>query len=416
MRRLPALTAATLTLTLAGCWPAPGHDPNRSSYNDLDTAIDVTTVEDLELAWEQPLGWQNGQELFRERAGNPILSNAGLVTISTPSSLAAFEPATGTRRWLRGSSSDPGRDQDTFAHGDAVFGGYGRTSVLWNDAGTGAPASGNPYIGQAPALRGDVVASTWRYPGLDTLDANVELVVGSMADPASRWNGTLWYGRGGGLPVRPGITLAEDQVLYAGPGLRSSTPGDGTLVNALRSYPLTAVPEDCGPGYPADYACPTWISPPLDGTAATAPVLKPDGSAAYVGTDAGTLYSLATTVGSVNWSVAAGSAITAPPALAIGQLYVPTASGSLLAIDNSAGDRPWTSPPGDALTVQPAVAGGVVFTGDAGGTVAARDADTGALLWSDEMGSPITGAPIVTLDKLFVGTEDGRLVAYELGA
>lgn len=416
-----AAAAAFMTVALAGCWPVPGHDANRSGFNDLETAIDAGNVATLDVAWEHPVGFivpNGGSPVFiRERAGHPIVSNAGLVTLTTQSSIAAFDPATGTRAWQRSDSVDSGHRGDLTATGDVLVAGFGNGRFSWGTrwyvAATGELQSGRSGFTPGLTVRGDLAASITTWPSSGGGDTRLRLIAGPTTPGATPLTTTLWYGWSTDYPGGGGVTIGPDQILYAGPGLRATAPGDGTLVNALRSFPTTGGDLTCGPATHAQYLCPTWVSPALDATTVGDPVLTPDGTTAYVITTAGTAYALSTTDGAIRWSASVGATVVDTPALAYGRLYLPTEGGSLVALDAATGAPAWATPAtGSALTWQPAVAGGVVFTGDADGTLAAHDTDTGALLWSDELASPITGAPAITLGQVFVGTDDGRLVAY----
>jgi outer membrane protein assembly factor BamB len=416
-----AAAAALIAVALAGCWPAPGHDANRSGFNDLETAITTGNVATLGVAWEHPVGWIERGEfptLHQERAGHPIVSNTGLVTVTTPSSVTAFDPATGARAWQRGDVYDPQLRGDLTATGAVLVAGTGNGRFSWTtswlDAATGAPLSDRPRFVPGVTVRGDLGAGTTTLPSSGGGTTWLRLVYGPTTPGATSLTASLWLGPSTDYPGGGGVTIGPDQLLYAGPGLRATTPGDGTHVNALRAFPTTGGDHTCGPATHAQYLCPTWVSPALDATTVGGPVLSPDGATAYVVTTAGTAYAMSTTDGAIRWSAPVGATVLETPALAYGRLYLPTEGGPLVALDAATGALAWATPAaGAALTVQPAVAGGVVFTGDADGTVAAHDVDTGSLLWSDELGSPITGAPAVTLGKVFVGTEDGRLVAYE---
>lgn len=421
MRR--TIVAVVSAVVLAGCWPAPGQGPDRQSWNVFETGIDVGNAATLTEAWTSTVGWPDGPgEIRPERAGNPIVSNAGLVTITTPNSVSVFEASTGNPRRVTGQSGFAELfDTDVVAAGDALLVGYGNDrsgwTTRWADARTILWISDMPSFGRGLSVRGERAAGTSVAPRPELTDAVVSLTVGSTTTAADRWSGALWSGPAGEKPLQYGVTLGTGQVLHAGPGLLSAAPGDGTLGNGLRAFADPASgPSTCGPPTDAHYACPAWVAP-LGGTGATPPVLSSDRTVAFTVTDAGTAYAVDTTTGAVRWSTPVGSAVAATPALADGSLFVPTASGSLVVLDAGDGSPSWSTGPGSGLTVQPAVAGGVVFTGAADGTVRAFDASgcgtpTCTDLWSAATGSRITGAPAVSLGTLFVGTEDGHLVAY----
>lgn len=421
MRR--TIVAVVSAVVLAGCWPAPGQGPDRQSWNVFETGIDVGNAATLTEAWTRTVGWRDDAGvIYPERAGNPIVSNAGLVTITTPNSVRAFEASNGNDLWWSSQSGFAELfDTDVVASGDALLVGYGTDRSGWTTRWTGARGGGwisdMPTFGRGLSVRGERAAGTSVAPGAALSEAVVSLTAGSTATPADRWTGVLWSGPAAEKPLQYGVTLGTGQVLHAGPGLLSAAPGDGALGNGLRAFADRASgPSTCGPLTDAHYACPAWVAR-LDGTGATPPVLSSDRTVAFTVTDAGTAYAVDTATGAVRWSTPVGSAVAATPALADGSLFVPTASGSLVVLDAGDGSPSWSTAPGSGLTVQPAVAGGVVFTGAADGTVRAFDASgcgapTCGDLWSAATGSRITGAPAVSLGTLFVGTEDGHLIAY----
>jgi len=421
-----AAAVVGLTVALSGCWPAPGQGPDRQSWNPLETAIDVDDVDTLTEVWTSPVGWLRPGEFplfFPEPAAHPIVSNVGLVTVTTKSSIAAFDAETGTRQWIQNDNPPTGYDFDTdvVAVGDAVAVGHGNNRYGWStwerDARTGMSTGDSwPILGKGLSVRGRRAVGLRPGHGMALGDQVVWLYFGDLDDAAAAWSGqvsTVWE-----PPAR--VTLGADRVFHSGPGLLTSTPGDGTHVNGLRSFPVTDPPKGCGPVDEPYYLCPQWVAP-LDGAGATAPILSTDGATAYTVTDVGTAYAVDTATGAILWSTPVGSAVATTPALAEGVLFVPTASGALVVLDAEDGSVRWSTPTGSELTVQPAVAGegagGVVITGAADGTVRAfASAGCGEAtcsdVWSDATGSRITGAPAVSLGKLFVGTEDGRLIAY----
>jgi len=52
MRRIArAVLVGVAVAGLAGCWPYPGHDANRTAFNDLETRITPANVSRLTDAW-----------------------------------------------------------------------------------------------------------------------------------------------------------------------------------------------------------------------------------------------------------------------------------------------------------------------------------------------------------------------------
>lgn len=446
MRRILRVGAvAALVLTGAGCWPVPGHDANRTGWNDLETDITPITVGRLERAWT----FTNfgGTEVL-----DPVVSPDGVHAALGGCGVATVDAATGAGRWVQSfgtcelgpSVMDAG---PPFVQGGTVLAAVGWKLDTtpsdrwgWFTRGYGT-ASGEERANHDGAMIAAVRDGTGLFvdPSV-TLSGGPPFQVHGFGPPVTAHIGPMegldppWRRNiriaaapsGGGLEsVMP--TLGQTAFFHAGTGVMVSTPGDTTIGRAVRAYSTTTA----RPGCPVtsgtatfDVECPLWVTP-VDSRVTTSPTIDPGGATLYVGTDAGTVLALDVATGQVRWSASLGAAVSANLSLAEGTLYAPLADGRVAALPAGGCGAPtcassWESAAGSPITGQPAVAGNLVFTGSADGSVKAYDADgcrpTGGCppLWSDSLGSAITGAPAVTAGQLYVGTQDGRLVAYRL--
>jgi len=415
--RIAALGAGVLAL--AGCWPVPGQNADRTAYNSVETGLTPGTVGDLTQAWA-------ATTIPGRPLSAPVVSGGGVHVVVDGCALGTVRPEDGTLLWAR--TVDVTGICDPFAPntyiiqytppyvvGDRVLYGYrfrrpdthppidvGSGAIRSYDIATGADAAGpRPPSEFARGVRGDLLlgSSDRQLPPPMPVPAvffasNGTIAVVSLSDAGAppRQFATA----GGGPP-----TLGVDAIFQA----------SNTTVSA---YDVDEAHPGCGTD--ASLECPVWQTP-IDGNG-TDPVLAPGGdSVVYVGTTAGTVYALDAATGAVRWSVALGAAVSAPPALAEGVLYVPTADQRVVAVDAADGAAQWTAATAGVVGVQPAVAGGVVYTGSRTGTVEAfAAAGCGAAtcppLWSAGAGAAITGAPAVASGSVYVGTADGHLVAY----
>lgn len=440
MRRIArVLGVAGVVLALAGCWAVPGQNANRTAHNAFETELTPATVAELTEAWVS-------EELIPLVASDPVVSSSGVVVEIGGCVTLTLEPTDGSLVWLAppppsdcGEWPGPGvvvarADSGPFVVADRVltsgytivdfnaprppdygiFGGVSHRDVATGDD---LPDTTGPGMLLA-AVRDDIaVATTYRVawtvpqPGFPSIQRIVrETVVGSITDPAAR--------RTVSVVGTETATLGPDAFYASGSGTLSTTPGDGAPDGqALRAYSESEPRPGCGTGGTKE--CPLWATP-IDGTAPPAVIdADLDGTTVFVGTSAGSVYSIDAATGAVLWTASVGARVTASPALAGGVLYVPTADGRLVAVDTAVGTVLWEASTGSGITEQPAVAGGVVYTSSAGGSLDAFAAagcgdTTCTALWSAETGRSITGAPAVSGGRLYVGTDDGRVIAYAL--
>lgn len=419
----------------AGCWwPAAGQNADRTAVNELESRLSPANVGTMVERWRGDHSTDYG--LTGDFAsGDPVVSPAG-VHVGAGCDLTTLVPSTGEVRWHDHSlnesmcavaAADPARVTTVVVDDDHLLRGFGSASPYapptdigstdgW-DAATGEP-SGPGHVGVVLSARGSdaVFGSYETQPGEPAV-----VGIGPVDDPAQVRRFAIDIDP----PATDAMTLGSDLLFQAGPGPLATTAGDGSRGNAVRAYARDAARPGCGPlpaGGTVLVECPLWVTP-VDGAAATAPVLGSGGSTLYVGTDAGTVYALDAASGAVLWSTPVGAAVTAPPALAAGVLYVPTGDGRVVAVDATTGASLWLGGAGTtgAIAEQPAVGGGVVFTGAVDGWVRAFDAagcgaPTCGPLWSarPEPLQPITGAPAVSGGRVYVGTGSGTVVAYGL--
>jgi outer membrane protein assembly factor BamB len=413
---------------MTACWPSPGQNPDRTSYNPTETAITPETVGRLALDWEAPVDDGN--------VGAPVRSTRR-VHVTDNKSAYAFDIRTGARLWKVPAMRYPEGGPETtsgaaFVEGDRLLASSSSDSRI-----AGAPHtvfSFDVATGEGGPL--------WQDRGFNLQAVRGDRGAGSytIADSGGELR-YLYEKRGDQLYVRGladvrNVTIGTDAIYGNGSGFLPPFPWDldppGGVDDIVWGYGLWAYPfhEDAIEcpvvGAPEDYpplACPVWAAP-LDATLATEPTLAPDGPELYVGTYGGQAYAVDRGDGSVLWSAPLGGTAAAPPALADGVLYYVTTTGALVAIDAAGCGAPtcpplWTASLSGDGSVQPAVAGGLVFTASDSGALRAFDAAgcgaaTCAALWSAEVGGAISGAPAVTGGRLYVGVRDRGLLSYAL--
>src|SRR6187551_3006490 len=89
-RMMMVAMAVAAVLGLSACWPYPGHDPDRSSYNPGERTISQATVGNLVESWAAPLD--------DSVAGTPVVSSSG-VHVVAGKSVYGFDIHTGAQRW-----------------------------------------------------------------------------------------------------------------------------------------------------------------------------------------------------------------------------------------------------------------------------------------------------------------------------
>jgi PQQ-like domain len=455
-RIVRAAALGCLVLAVAGCWPMPGQNPDRTAYNSGERALTGATVRGLQERWR----WHDPAP-YEGAVHPPVLSPAGVLAagLCTATMLA---PSTGVQRWQQSTSSIPqdpsgfftecwelqgvgefvsgepaavrvaGRDLALVGTGwlIAYKGGHAETSQAYAfDAATGAHV-GVPGIemdGVPSALRSSRVLGLRQ--GADELfDTSVHLSVSDLGTPGSRrsavigWHDSLEY-------WNPGrVTAGTDLVFHAGDGSLATAPGDPAWGPGLRALSYALDRPGCGPwwhgwdpGVHRTVECPVWVNR-LDGSAATStPMLSGGGEVVYVRSDAGGTFAIDGATGATRWSAPTGPGDDM--ALAGDLLYVPTRDGRVLglSVDGCGAARCAALWSADTGTGEPAgpptVAGDVVYVGSAGRVFAfARDgcgAPRCTPLWSADTGDAPVRRPVVANGQLYVAS-GATLVAYGL--
>jgi outer membrane protein assembly factor BamB len=434
-RIVRALVVGALALVTAGCWPVPGHSPDRSGANPFETEITTLTVDGLHEVWR----WTGSDAVTA-----PVTSPGG-VHVLHGCRATTLDPETGSVRW-QSSIVDPSfpcsgvwiQPSEPYGTADgqkvlgSVVGGYVRApgvlqvgfSTRAFDVGSGA-SSDVPDVSFVLAQRGTQVVSFHESQSQPLVTSKalslVDLATGTTRGiPLSLQPSSVPLGI-------PQVTLGPEAVLHAGVGIMATEPGDGSTGYGVRGFSSTEARPGCGPVSfsfpgvpPASMAveCPVWVTP-VDGEP-TAPVLSPDQSTLYVRTSAGSLYAIDAVNGDVLWT-GSGLGDAGRPIYWDEVLYVPTGDGRIVAFVGDGCDEPaclpiWSYPTGTTEPVSTPAIGGHVLYATAGGTTYAFDAGgcrskVCSPLWS----GPGSGSPVVTNGRLYVSAPDGNgLLAYGL--
>jgi eukaryotic-like serine/threonine-protein kinase len=154
-----------------------------------------------------------------------------------------------------------------------------------------------------------------------------------------------------------------------------------------------------------------WSTALLQGdTAGTGLVIA--GDTIYLGTTAGTLYSVNTTTGQANWSYPAGHGLRSDPVIMYGNVYFTDVSGLLHAITAPEAKQVWTYSTGGSGSAGPAVAGGQVYACTSHG-LQSLDADSGQPGWTftPPGSASFVSTPTVVDGIIYVGCQDHNLYA-----
>jgi outer membrane protein assembly factor BamB len=387
-------------LLLTGCfWPAVGAGPGRTAHNPFEDTITAETVAGLEELWSAPT---------EGAARYPVTSAAGVHVVGDRT-VYGVARENGEQLWEHTMSWPvPGPRVGPMVNWDgALWAGWYMWGTLL-DPLTGDSLGDPPAEGQIQGVRSDQYAvvgfSGW-------IDATVNGSTFLVGDPEANLD----------YPDQT-MTLGEDHLFVAGPGLALSPDGLPVYSSSgLRAF-ATEELDFCYEHNPRDLAvaCPEWE---LTHEIRLPPVLDSEKDVLYAAYDT-TVLGVAAADGSELWSADVGVTVAVEPALADGVLFVVGGSpdgGRLVAVDADDGVVLWEADTSAGVEQQPAVAGGLVFTAATDGTVEvfAIDACAGSgggcdPVWSVGTGSAITGAPAVDRGQLYVGTADGRLVAYGL--
>ena len=210
----------------------------------------------------------------------------------------------------------------------------------------------------------------------------------------------LWLDRVGSLAASsPALDLRHKLVVFtllsARPG--ASAPGDGRVV-ALSMQTGRIV----------------W-SHALPAGSESSPLVH--GLSVFLGDQGGTVYSLRTYDGHLNWAFHASGAVKGGVAFAHGTLYFGDYGGHVYALRARNGGLLWSAGGNGTFYSTPALAFGKVFIGNTSGTVYALWASSGATAWTAGTGSYVYASAAVADvpgvgPTVYVGSYDGTEYAY----
>jgi outer membrane protein assembly factor BamB len=418
-----------LALATAGCWPVPGQNPDRTSYNGFEEAITDETVGDLVEVWRAQ-GWLDAPPLAT------VTSPGGAHSVSSCTVWTA-DPATGALRWEEATDINlcafggPGPfdfgepyvvDTDD---GPVVAAGMGVTYVRppgveegqWGTYLFGAADGsyrGTLDVGVAAAVRGDVVAGLADIPAAPGRTA-VRLALAQVGGTGRLATWTVGSEAPYGGLTPGGVTLGAQQVVHAGRGAVRADGGGLVAGNGLRAYDRAAPPAYCGDVDGVTVSCPAWTLP-TDGVPTT-PVVG--GGRIFTRTDAGTLYAAHAGTGELLWSATGLGDAGSPAFAADGGLWVPTGDGRVAIFDASgcgtATCAPLTSfDTGSGAAVStPAVTDDVVVVSTGGELVALPQDGCGSPTCGPLWTAPGEGTPIVSNGRIYA-RQGVEVVAYGL--
>jgi outer membrane protein assembly factor BamB len=427
-RRRPALVAGLgglAGLVLAGCWPVPAANPDRTNHNPHETTLTWEDVGDLVELWRYTPGSSLGTP------SDPVTS-AGGVHVTVGCGVVTLDPATGAERWSGGIPDaacgvgvphqgepyvlDTGEGQRVVAsYGESAVRAPGFLVAEWRtrsfDPATGAASPATS--GFVVAARDGATVSATRASvgpltageliGVDGRTFTLHAASTAIADPVSS------------------LTLGTDLVFHTGHAIATTTPGQPVFGQGVRAYPRVGGTGGCGPvtGPVASIsvACPAWFTP-TDGPA-TRPVLHAASGSLITRTAAGTLYVLDAATGAVRWT-STGHGAGGAPVLLFETIWLPTGTGQLQPFSVHGCGQPTCGPTSpyflETGTGQPvtaaAAAGDALLFATSGGEVHASTTctqDACPTLWS----APGTGSPVISDGRVYV-TDGASLVAYGL--
>ena len=312
---------------------------------------------------------------------SPAIGPDGTVyAASTGSQMAAFDPATGERRWvtekLFGFVASP-------AVGNGQVFNAGRGGAVWAfDAATGA------------------TLWEWVSPAGDTFVASPLLVGGVLlaADTGGRAyaldaeTGTVLAEYDLGAPVTASPTWTGEAVLFATQGgsaiaLGAATEGSSAAWDEAWQAQIEANSSD-----------------PNDLSIFANPIQA--GESVYVLPRGGRLWALDPATGAARMRLDTGGAALGTPAQFEGVLYLGTEAGTLLAFDPDAAEVLWETELGGLVRFGPVVdeAGVFVQTLSEEASVFALDRTTGELLWERGFGDG-NSTPLLYRDTVIVSGE-----------
>jgi outer membrane protein assembly factor BamB len=141
------------------------------------------------------------------------------------------------------------------------------------------------------------------------------------------------------------------------------------------------------------------------------------GLSVFLGDQSGTVYSLRTYDGHLNWAFHASGAVKGGVAFAHDAIYFGDYGSRVWAVNAADGREVWSAGAGGSIYSTPAVAFGRVYVGDEGGGVDAYWANSGAQDWRASTGAYVYASPAVAVvpglgPTVYIGSYDGNLYAY----
>jgi outer membrane protein assembly factor BamB len=196
--------------------------------------------------------------------------------------------------------------------------------------------------------------------------------------------------------VDPRHKLVFFSLLSTSPG--ATSPGNGAVVALAMKTGKTAWSHALAPG------------------SESSPLVH--GLSVFLGDQGGTVYSLRTYDGHLNWTFGASGSVKGGVAFAHSTLYFGDYGGSVYAVNAANGREVWSAGPGGSFYSTPAVAYGRVYLGNTSGAVYAFWANTGASAWSASTGAYVYASPAVANVRglgptVYIGSYDGNLYAYD---
>lgn len=224
---------------------------------------------------------------------------------------------------------------------------------------------------------------------------------GSAKAVSSMTGKVIWQRRLGTLgAASPGLDIRHKLVIMA---FLSMTPGARVGGNGR----VVAVSMKTGR---------TVWSRALPAGSESSPVVH--GLSVFLGDQSGTVYSLRTYDGHLNWVFHASGSVKGGVAFAHDTIYFGDYGSRVYAVNARDGREVWSAGAGGSIYSTPAVAYGRVYVGDEGGGVDAYWAASGARAWRDSTGAYVYASPAVadvpgTGPTVFIGSYDGSFYAYD---
>ncbi|HTU88117.1 MAG TPA: PQQ-binding-like beta-propeller repeat protein [Solirubrobacteraceae bacterium] len=210
----------------------------------------------------------------------------------------------------------------------------------------------------------------------------------------------LWHVRVGTLAAAsPALDIQHKLVFFTllsrTPG--SHTPGNGAVVALSMSTGKVAWSRALPPG------------------SESSPLVH--GLSVFLGDQDGTVYSLRTYDGHLNWTFQASGAVKGGVAFAHNTVYFGDYGAHVYAVNAATGREVWATGGSGTFYSTPAVAFGRVYIGSTSGTVYAFWANSGSTAWTASTGAYVYASPAVTDvpglgPTVYIGSYDGHLYAY----